>query len=105
MGLEMSKLPDGMMNDNVKLSERIRPNCEAAPWVIDEVRQLERLLDSKEALTQEIDRLKEEIKMLHETGWAVVNRWDTPLWKHVPATAQYINGLRAALACTTSTLR
>ena len=29
---------------------------------------------------------------------AVVDRWDTPLWKDVPATAEYIGRLRAALA-------
>ena len=29
---------------------------------------------------------------------AVVARWDTPLWKDVPATAEYIGRLRAALA-------
>lgn len=28
---------------------------------------------------------------------AVVERWDTPLWKDVPATARYINDLRAAI--------
>jgi hypothetical protein len=28
----------------MKLSERIRPNCEAAPWVIEEVVRLEREL-------------------------------------------------------------
>ena len=29
---------------------------------------------------------------------AVVERWDTPLWKDAPATAGYINALRAAVA-------
>lgn len=29
---------------------------------------------------------------------AVVARWDTPLWKDAPATAEYIHGLRAAIA-------
>lgn len=29
---------------------------------------------------------------------AVVARWDTPLWKNVPHTAEYINRLRAAIA-------
>ena len=28
---------------------------------------------------------------------AVVERWDTPLWKDAPATAGYINALRAAV--------
>lgn len=29
---------------------------------------------------------------------AVVERWDTPLWKDVPATSGYINELRAAIS-------
>lgn len=29
---------------------------------------------------------------------AVIERWDTPLWKDVPATAEYINALRSAVA-------
>lgn len=35
---------------------------------------------------------------LREAAQAVVDRWDTPLWKDVPATAEYINRLRDALA-------
>lgn len=35
---------------------------------------------------------------LREAAQAVVDRWDTPLWKDVPATAVYIADLRAALA-------
>lgn len=34
---------------------------------------------------------------LREAAQAVVDRWDTPVWKDVPATAVYINALRAAL--------
>lgn len=41
----------------------------------------------------EADRLTEVVAAAH----AVVERWDTPLWKDVPATAQFINRLRAAL--------
>lgn len=29
---------------------------------------------------------------------AVVDRWDTPLWKDVPHTAEFINELRTAIA-------
>lgn len=29
----------------VNLSERVRPNCEAAPWVIEEIRKLEAELE------------------------------------------------------------
>jgi hypothetical protein len=35
---------------------------------------------------------------LREAAQAVIDRWDTPLWKDVPATATYINALREALA-------
>lgn len=35
---------------------------------------------------------------LRTAAQAVVERWDTPLWKDVPATAEYIGRLRAALA-------
>lgn len=37
---------------------------------------------------------------LQEAAQAVIDRWDTPLWKDVPATAGYINALRDALAST-----
>ena len=42
------------------------------------------------ALLAERDRLR-------ETGQAVVDRWDTPLWKEAEATGRVINRLRAAL--------
>lgn len=29
---------------------------------------------------------------------AMIDRWDTPLWKDVPSTAEYINALRNAVA-------
>ena len=34
---------------------------------------------------------------LRKLAKAVVDRWDTPLWKEVPATAEYINALRKVL--------
>lgn len=34
---------------------------------------------------------------LEQAAQAVIDRWDTPLWKDVPATAEYINKLREAL--------
>jgi len=41
----------------VSLSDRIRPNCEAAPWVVEEVKKLERenaaLLDTVEDLARQ----------------------------------------------------
>lgn len=47
--------------------------------------------------TEEITRLREELAALREAAQAVITRWDTPLWKDVPATAIYIDALRAAL--------
>ena len=38
-----------------------------------------------------------ETAALRKAAQAVVDRWDTPLWKDVPATAEYINALRRAL--------
>jgi hypothetical protein len=35
---------------------------------------------------------------LREAAQALVDRWDTPLWKDAPHTGQYIDALRAALA-------
>ena len=35
---------------------------------------------------------------LRTAAQAVIDRWDTPIWKDVPATAEYIGRLRAALA-------
>ena len=40
---------------------------------------------------------------LRTAAQAVVDRWDTPLWKDVPATAEYIGRLRAALAAAQAT--
>ena len=41
----------------MSLSDRIRPNCEAAPWVVEEVKKLERenaaLLDTIEDLARQ----------------------------------------------------
>ena len=62
------------------LSERIRPNSEAAPWVIDEVKKLEKqvehLLDLSKLLLQNI----EPDKFVNGVGLSVVmitrEMWD-----------------------------
>lgn len=41
--------------------------------------------------------LSARVAELESAARAVVERWDTPLWKDVPATAEYINALRRAL--------
>jgi predicted nucleic acid-binding Zn-ribbon protein len=42
----------------MSLSDRIRPNSEAAPWVVNEVRDLEKL---KDALEAENEKLKQSL--------------------------------------------
>jgi len=37
------------------------------------------------------------VTALTEAAQAVVDRWDTPLWKDAPATAKFIHALRDAL--------
>ena len=53
-----------------------------------------------ETLKAQRDGLREQVRVLREAGDAVVKRWETPLWKDVPATAQYIYALRDALDAT-----
>lgn len=42
----------------MSLSDRIRPNSEAAPWVVNEVKDLEKL---KDALEAENEKLKQSL--------------------------------------------
>lgn len=45
-----------------------------------------------------LKKLIKERDELRAAAQAVVDRWDTPAWKDVPHTAEYISRLRAALA-------
>ena len=49
------------MNDRVKLSQRVRANSEAAPWVIDEIVILENALDASEHLRESYDQESREL--------------------------------------------
>lgn len=49
------------------------------------------------ALCRWAKKQDEALESLREAAQAVVNRWDTPLWKDVPAPAEFINKLRAEL--------
>jgi len=42
--------------------------------------------------------METEMSTLREAAQALVDRWDTPLWKDALHTGQYIDALRAALA-------
>ena len=52
------------------------------------------ILDCPKHPIRETER---ELEDLIAAARAVVDRWDTPLWKDVPATAEYINRLRKLL--------
>jgi len=59
------------------------------------------MLELREKLAErdmEITKLRCEVVTLRVAAQGVIDRWDTPLWKDVPATAKYINRLRAALS-------
>jgi hypothetical protein len=66
------------------------------PMTTDKVKAAVRIhiLDCPKHPIRETER---ELEDLIAAARAVVNRWDTPLWKNVPATAEYINRLRAAV--------
>jgi hypothetical protein len=49
------------------LSERIRPNSEAAPWVIDEVKKLE------EQNKIMLDAIKEAVSYPDDYYWRIIN--------------------------------
>lgn len=54
------------------LSERIRPNSEAAPWIIDEIKTMEK----------EIERLKADIKQIHKDYGCEVQDPSGTIWDH-----------------------
>ena len=62
--------------------------------------------DSPSTAAAELDsharRMERERNELRAAAQDVVDRWDTPFWKDVPATANFINRLRAALAKSTT---
>jgi hypothetical protein len=44
-----------------------------------------------------LERQAAEMERLRRAAQAVIDRWETPHWKDVPATAVFIGNLRAAL--------
>ena len=68
--------------------------ADSEPKCSDQAPQPQRPLPTAvEALAADAARYR----WLREAAQAVIDRWDTPLWKDVPATAEYIGRLRAAL--------
>ena len=68
------------------------------PDITDLCKRLRRPgLKSAAEAADTIERQVAEIKRLRGAAQAVVDRWGTPHWKDVPATAVFIGNLRAAL--------
>jgi chromosome segregation ATPase len=42
------------VNNTAKLSDRVRPNSEAAPWVVEEIKKLERKLERLKSSNQQL---------------------------------------------------
>lgn len=53
----------------------------------------------------EIERSRAAIAELIEAGRAVVERWESPLWKDLPNTGEYIYALRDVIAKHTTTTK
>lgn len=78
--------------------DRLRQLWVEALAEISEFRtQNERLKKDLETLTLGANNLCKENTELRDAARSVIDRWDTPHWKDVPATAEYIGRLRAAL--------
>ena len=60
-------------------------------------RALTESLQVVKRLRSERDELAKRVAELEEKGMALVERWDTPLWKDAPHTAVYIHALRDAI--------
>ena len=65
--------------------------------------QVEQAAERLDTLTVTIRGLETQRDMLIEAAQAVIDRWDSPLWKDLPHTAESINALRAAIACVKET--
>lgn len=55
-------------------------------------------LDVEDAARWNTRATSARIEALEKAAQAVIDRWETPAWKDAPATAVYINALRAALS-------
>ena len=82
------------------MSEIERLKSDLDEWRRECRAEIERLKDMEQAYLEEVKlrlELEVEIERLREAAQAVVERWHTPLWKDVEATAAVINRLERAL--------
>lgn len=83
-----------MKTERKELIERLRLDYTASNMALALMRQA---ADALQSQAERIKELEAEAEQLRTAAQAVIDRWDTPHWKAVPATAEYIGRLRAAL--------
>lgn len=88
--------------DTSEANAALRSKLKGMQAEIDELRAELSLVNvdleiTKLGAAKTMQEFMRENRKLREAAQAVIDRWDTPLWKDVPATAEYIGRLRAAL--------
>ena len=78
------------------IAQLLRRNEDGSLAEITENEQ-QQAADTLQSQAERIKELEAEAEQLRTAAQAVIDRWDTPHWKDVPATAEYIGRLRAAL--------
>lgn len=78
------------------IAQLLRRNEDGSLAEITESEQ-QQAADALQSQAERIKELEAEAEQLRTAAQAVIDRWDTPHWKAVPATAEYIGRLRAAL--------
>ena len=88
--------PNEELINNLTIKAGVMEMGEKIAWGSDTalMRQAAATLQSQ---AERIKELEAEAEQLRTAAQAVIDRWDTPHWKAVPATAEYIGRLRAAL--------
>ena len=88
--------------DTSEANAALRSKLKGMQAEIDELRAELSLVNvdleiTKLGAAKTMQEFMRENRKLREAAQAVIDRWDTPHWKDVPATAEYIGRLRAAL--------
>jgi hypothetical protein len=79
----------------VKLSDRIRAGCEAAPWVVDEVKKLEAELDVAEAFHRvAVSQRNQAYDELRKHSGTIGAVFDRDVWDRAKSSLPNDQGLR-----------
>ena len=83
----------------VEVSKEETTNLLSAIRYLDyKLKAMQGLLDGQANVIKELEQYKAIAHELADKSKTVISRWDSPLWKDIPNTAQYINELRKTLA-------